>query len=129
MTHLYHSYIPFNSSITANWNTFELAQELYRPRIYPFYYTFVYRYSMSQHLSPLINLSAFAEHLTRQFPIVGGPRAFAQPNNFEPRRRSIPQYDPSVFPHARWFATHLVARYRFHTKCLRIFSCWGVYSP
>lgn len=22
-----------------------------------------------------------------------------------PRRRSIPQYDPSVFPHARWFAT------------------------
>ena len=27
-------------------------------------------------------LSTFAEHQTRQFPVVGGPRAFAQPNNF-----------------------------------------------
>lgn len=90
------------------------------PRNYPFCYTFVYRYWVSQHLSPLfillsrratfaiwkislpyslftnvsyenaltlhslqlINLSAFAEHQTRQFPVVGGPRAFAQPNNF-----------------------------------------------
>ena len=31
----------------------------------------------------MIDLSAFAEHLTRQFPVVGGPRAFAQPNNFD----------------------------------------------
>ena len=64
------------------------------------------------------------EHLMRQFPIVGGPRAFAQPNNFEPRRRSTPQYDPSVFRST--LERPIIV---FHTKRPRIFSCQGVYSP
>ena len=81
MTHLYHSYIPLNSSITANWNTCVSHVRL--------------RYPLNIHANScgaqvpfrhilvlLANLSAFAEHQTRQFPVVGGPRAFAQPNNF-----------------------------------------------
>ena len=42
-----------------------------------------YENAHALHSLQLINLSAFAEHLTRQFPVVGGPRAFAQPNNFD----------------------------------------------
>ena len=29
------------------------------------------------------------EHLTRQLPVVGGPRAFAQPNNFDDSAEAI----------------------------------------
>lgn len=137
MTHLYHSYIPLNSSITTNWNTFILyiptgrVFDVYHSvsesaTLLPVYFSnylfsqaynilsillmismfvlkysktlrsrsqllqlrclaicfTIYRYWVSQHLSPLINLSAFAEHLTGLFPVVGGPRAFAQPKNF-----------------------------------------------
>ena len=83
-----------------------------------------YENTHALHSLQLVNLSAFAEHLTRLFPVVGGPRAFAQPNNFKPRRRSIPQYDPSVFRPAPE-RPNIV----FHTKRPRIFSCQGVYSP
>ena len=35
-----------------------------------------------------------------------------------------------VFSHMQdGLQPNLVARYRFHTKRLRIFSCWGVVSP
>ena len=56
-----------------------------------------YENALALHSLQLVNLSAFAEHLTRQFPVVGGPRAFAQPNNFITLAPKKLKYDPKGF--------------------------------